>query len=44
MSLSVLPVFSSKNFIVSGLIGLQSILSLSLCMVLGGVLISFFYI
>ena len=42
MSLSVLPVFSFKSFIVSGLIGLQSILSLSLCMVLGNVLISFF--
>ena len=44
MSLSVLPVFSSKSFIVSGFT-FKSLthLSLSLCMVLGSVLISFFY-
>ena len=45
MSSSVLPMFSSKSFIVSGIyLGLQSILNLSLCMVLGSVLISFFYL
>ena len=38
--ISVLPKLSSKSVIVSGL---QSILSLFLCMVLGNVLISFFY-
>ena len=44
MSNSVLPMFSSKGFIVSSLdLGLESILSLFLCMVLGSVLISFFY-
>ena len=44
MSLSVLPMFSSKSFIVSGLTFRPlSILSLSLCMVLGTVLISSFY-
>ena len=37
--------FSSKSFIASGLpLGLYSILSVSLCMVLGSALISFFYI
>ena len=45
MSQSVLPMFSSKNFIVSGLTFRSlTILSLSLCMVLGSVLISFFYV
>ena len=44
MSKSVHPMFSSKSFIVSGLnLGLESILSLFLCIVLGSVLISFFY-
>ena len=44
MSWSVLPIFSSKNFIVSGLTFRSLIhLSLFLCMVLGSVLISFFY-
>ena len=44
MSSNVLSVFSSKSFTVSGLhLGLQSILSLSLCMVLGSVLSSFFF-
>ena len=44
MSSSVLPMFSSKIFIVSGLIVMPLIyLSLSLCMVLESVLISFFY-
>ena len=44
MSLHVLPVFSSKSFIVSGLTFRSlSILSLFLCMVSGSVLISFFY-
>ena len=45
MSLSVLPMFSSKSFIVSGLTFRSLIhLSLSLCMVLRSVLVSFFYI
>ena len=44
MSLSVLPLLSSKSFIVSGLTFRSLIhLSLSLCMVLN-VLVSFFYI
>ena len=44
MSSSVLPPFSSKRFIVSGLTFRSLIhLSLSLCMVLGSILISFFY-
>ena len=44
MSEGVLPMFSSKSFTVSGLhLGLQSILSLSLCMVLESVLSSFFF-
>ena len=39
-----LPMFSSKSFTVLVLhVDLQSILSLSLCMALGSVLISFFY-
>ena len=44
MSSSVLPMFSSKSFIVSGLI-FRSLthFELSLCMVLASVLISFFY-
>ena len=42
MSKSGMPMFSSKSFIVSALcLGLRSILSLFLCMVLGNVLISF---
>ena len=44
MSSSVLPMFSSKSFILSGLTFRSLIhLSLTLCMVLGNVLISFFY-
>jgi len=44
MSMSVLLMFSSKSFIVSGLTFIYlSILSLFLCTVLGSVLISFFY-
>ena len=49
MSLSVLPMFSSKSFIVSGLISSGLIFSslihfdLSLCRVLGSILISLFY-
>ena len=44
MSSSVLPMFSSKNFIVSGLIFRSLILfEFVVCMVLGSVLISFFY-
>ena len=45
MSKSVLPVFSSKSFIVSGLI-FRSLIHFEfiLCMVLRSVLISFFYI
>ena len=43
MSESVWPLISSKSFIVSGLIFRFLILSLFLCMVLGSVLISFFY-
>ena len=44
MSSGVLPMISSKRFIVSGLTFRSLIhLSLSLCMVLGSVLISFFY-
>ena len=40
----VWPMLSSKSFIVSGLIlGPESTLSLFLCVVLGGVLISFFF-
>ena len=44
MSLSVLPMFSSKSFIVSGLT-FRSLIHFEffLCMVLGSVLISFFY-
>ena len=48
MSLSVLPMFSSKSFIVSGLISSGLIFSslihfdLSLCMALGSDLITFF--
>ena len=44
MSKSVLPMFSSKSFIVSGLT-FRSLTHLEfiLCMVLGSVLISFFY-
>ena len=44
MSLSVLPMFSSKSFMVSGLI-FRSLIHFEfiLCMVLGSVLISFFY-
>ena len=41
---SVLPIFSSRNFIVSGLTFRSlPILSLFLCMVLESVLVSFFY-
>ena len=44
LSESVWPMFSSKSFIVSGLISRSLIhLSLFLCMMLGSVLISFFY-
>jgi len=44
MSKSVLPMFSSKSFIVCGLTFKSFILlSLFLCVVLGSVLISFFY-
>ena len=43
MSKCVLPMFSCRSFIVSGLLGLYSILSLFLCMVLENVLILFFY-
>ena len=44
MSRSVLPMFSSRSFIVSFLhLGLQLVLSLFLCMVLESVLSSFFY-
>ena len=44
MSKSVLPMFSSKSFIVSGLTFRSLIhFGLFLCMVLGSVLISFFY-
>ena len=45
MSKSVLPMFSSKSFIVSGLT-FRSLIHFEfiLCMVLGSVLISFFYI
>ena len=44
MSESVLPMFSSRSFIISRLhVDLQSILSLFLCMVLESVIVSFFY-
>ena len=44
MSESVLPMFSSRSFIVSVLhLDLSYILSLFLCMVLESVLVSFFY-
>ena len=44
MSESVLPMFSSKSFMVSGLTFRSLIiLSLFLCMVLESVLVSFFY-
>ena len=44
MSLSVLPMFSSKSFMVSGLI-FRSLIHFEfiLCMVLGSVLVSFLY-
>ena len=42
MSSSVLPMFSSKSFIVS-VLTFRSILSLSLCMALKSVLIPFFH-
>ena len=44
MSSSVLPMFSSKSFIVSGLTFRSLIhFEFSLCVALGGVLISLFY-
>ena len=44
MSESVLPMFSSRSFIVSGLMSRSLIhLNLLLCMVLESVLVSFFY-
>ena len=44
MSSSVLPMFSSKSFVVSDLTFKSLIhFELSLCMVLGSVLISFFH-
>ena len=42
MSNSVLPIFSSKNFIVSGL-SLRSLIHFEFIMVLKNVLISFFF-